>query len=108
MSFTSIFGVPIGITPASFSLAFSLTIGIIKKLLKITRNIKKKHNKIVILAKIKLNSIKTLISQALIDIEVTHEEFKTIINERDKYEEMKENIRNIKSNDGLSENSKNI
>ena len=45
---------------------FSLTIGIIKKVLNITRNKKKKHNKIVMLAKSKLNSIETLIPQALI------------------------------------------
>ena len=59
------------------------------------------------LAKSKLNSIETLISQALIDLEITHEEFKTIVNEKEKYEQMKEDIRNIKSNDKLSENSRN-
>ena len=42
------------------------------------------------LAKSKLNSIETLISQALIDLEVSHEEFKTIVNEKEKYERMKE------------------
>ena len=62
ISFTSVIGVPIGIASASFSLVFSLTTGIIKKLLEITRNKKKKHNKIVMLAKSKLNSIETLIS----------------------------------------------
>ena len=45
------------------------------------------------LAKIKLNSIERLISQALIDIEISHEEFVTIFNEKDKYEKMKENLR---------------
>ena len=60
------------------------------------------------LAQSKLNCIETLISQALIDLEITHEDCKTIINERDKYAELKENIKNIKSNDELSENSKNI
>ena len=43
---------------------------------------KKKHNKIVMLAKCKLNSIETLISQALIDFEISHEEFKIIVNEK--------------------------
>ena len=66
VSFTSIVGVPVGIASASFTLAFSLAAGIIKKLLGITRNKKKKHNKIVILAKSKLSSIETIISQALI------------------------------------------
>ena len=64
-------------------------------MLKITRNIKKKHNKIIILTKIKLNSIKTLISQALIDLEISHEEFKTIVNGKEKYSRMKEIVRNI-------------
>ena len=45
------------------------------------------------LAKIKLNIIERLISQALIDIEISHEEFVTIFNEKDKYEKMKENLR---------------
>ena len=45
------------------------------------------------LAKSKLNSIETLISQALIDMEISHEEFITILNEKDKYEKMKNNLR---------------
>ena len=64
ISFTSIIGVPAGLASASFSLTFSLTTGIIKTLLKITRNKKKRHNKILVLTKSKLNSIETLISQA--------------------------------------------
>ena len=59
---TSVIGVLVGISKASFSLAFSLTTGIIKKVLEITRNKKKKRNKIFILAKSKLNSIETLVS----------------------------------------------
>ena len=60
----SLIGVPAGITSVIFTLIFSLTAGIIKKLLKITRNKKKekKHNKIVILAKSKLNSVEILMS----------------------------------------------
>ena len=45
------------------------------------------------LAKSKLNSIETLISQALIDMDISHEEFVTILNEKDKYEKMKDNWR---------------
>ena len=60
------------------------------------------------LAKSKLNSIETLISQALIDLEVSHEEFKTIVNEKEKYERMKEWIRMMKSSDELSRNNGNI
>ena len=59
-------------------------------------------------AKSKLNSIETLMSQALIDLEISHEEFKTIVNKNEKYEQMKENIRNTKSRDELSDNSRNI
>ena len=45
------------------------------------------------LAKSKLNSIETLISQALIDVDISHEVFVTILNEKDKYEKMKDNLR---------------
>ena len=45
------------------------------------------------LAKSKLNSIETLISQALIDMDISHEEFVTILNEKDKYENLKDNVR---------------
>ena len=68
--------------------------GIIKKLLSTTRNKKKKHDQILMLAKSKLNSIETLVSQALIDMEIGHEEF-MILKENYKYEKMKENVRNV-------------
>ena len=45
------------------------------------------------LVKRKLNSIETLVSQALIDMEISHEEFITILKEKDKYEKVKENLR---------------
>ena len=66
----------------SFSLTFSISTGIIKKLLTTTRNKKKKHNKIVMLARNKLNSIESKISEALINNEISHEDFMTIINEQ--------------------------
>ena len=91
--FTSIVGAPVGIASASLTLIFSLTTGIVKRLLNITRNKKKKHDKILMLAKSKLNSIETLISQALIDMDLSNEEFVTILKEKDKYEKMKENLR---------------
>ena len=105
ISFRSVNGVPVRIARASFSLVFSLTTGIIKKLLEITRN---NIMKFFLLAKSKLISIETLISQALIDLEISHEEFKIIANEKEKHEKMKENIRMIKSSHELSENNKNI
>ena len=60
------------------------------------------------LAKSKLNSIETLMSQALIDLDINHEEFKTIVNEKEKYEQMRESIRNAKSRDELRENVRDI
>ena len=74
---------------------FSLTTGIIKKTLRITRNKKKKHDKIFMVAKNKLNSIETLVSQALIGMEISHKEFITILKEKDKYEKIEENLRDV-------------
>ena len=85
ISFTSIVGATVGIPSTSFTLIFSLTTGIVKKLLNIARNKKKKHNKILMLAKSKLNRIKTLICEALIDMEINHEEFIIILKGKDKY-----------------------
>ena len=91
----SVVGAPVGIASASFTLIFSLTTGIVKKLLNITRNKKKKHDKILMLAKSKLDSIETLVSQALIDMEISHEEFIAILRVKQKYERMTENVRNV-------------
>ena len=93
ISFTSIIGAPVGIASASFTLIFSLTTGIVKKLLNITRKKKKKHDKILMLAKSKLDRIETLISQALNDMETSHEGFITILKEKDKCERMKDNLK---------------
>ena len=49
------------------------------------------------LAKSKLNRVETLISQALIDMGISHEEIITILNEKDKYEKIKNNLKNAKS-----------
>ena len=89
ISFTSTIGKSVGIVSASFTLIFSLTTGIIKKLLNMTINKKKKHDQS---AKSKFNSIETLISQALIDLDISHEEFIIILHEKDKYERMKYNL----------------
>ena len=90
ISFTS--RASFGIVSASFTLIFSLSTGIIKKLLNMTRKKKKKHDKILMLDESKFNSIETLISQALNDLDISHEEFKMILNEKDKYEKMKYNL----------------
>ena len=96
-SFATIIGAPVGIMSASCSLAFSVTTGFVKKLLKTTKDKKKKHNKIVMLARSKLNSIESKISKALMDNEISHEDFETIINEEKKYRELKESIRMMNS-----------
>ena len=73
ISFTSIIGAPVGIASASFTIIFSLTTGIAKRLLNITRKKKKKRDTILMLAKSILNSVETLIYQALINMEISHE-----------------------------------
>ena len=92
ISFAGAIGAPAGIASSCFTLIFSITTGIIKKLLNITRNEKKKHDKILMLAESKLNSIESLISQALNDLDISHQEFIIILNEKDKYERMKYNL----------------
>ena len=92
--FFCVVGAPVGIAGVSFTLIFLIT-RIIKNSLTITRNKKKKYDKILKLAKSKLNSIETLGSQALIDMKISHEEFITILKEKDKYQEMKQNVRNV-------------
>ena len=64
-------------------------------MLKLTKKRKKKHNKIIVLAKNKLNTIDTLLSSALNDSEVSHEEFSNIITEANIYENIKENIKEL-------------
>ena len=71
-------GISVGLAGASLTVVYSLTTGIIKKLLKITRK-KKKHNKIVLLAKSKLNSIENSMSQALIDLDILMKNLKRLL-----------------------------
>ena len=66
-------------------------------MLKTTRNKKKNHNKIVMLARSKLYSIESKISGALVNSEINHEDFMTIINEEKKCLELKESTRMMKS-----------
>ena len=73
ISSVSVVGVSVGIAGVSLTLIFSLTTEIIKKLQSITRNKKEKHDEVLLLAKIKLNSIETLVSKALIDMEINQE-----------------------------------
>ena len=88
-SFATVIGAPAGIIGASCGLTFSITSRFVKSFLKTIRNKKKKHNKIVMLARSKLNSIKSKISKALMDNEISHEDFETIINEEKNIENWK-------------------
>ena len=94
-SYASVVGITAGITGASLTLVFTIGTGISKSLLKLTKKRKKKHNKILVLAKNKLNSTDTLLSSALNDSETSHEEFSNVITEANIYENIKENIKEL-------------
>ena len=94
-SYTSVVGTPTGIAGSYLTLIFTIGTGISRSLLTVTKKRKKKHNKIIALAKNKLNTIDTLLSSALNDSEISHEEFTNIINEANNYENIKENIKEL-------------
>ena len=85
ISFTGTIGKSVGTVSAGLT-------GIVKKLLNMAINKKKKHDQLLMLAKSKFNSIEILISQALIDLVISHEEFIMILSEKGKYERMKYNL----------------
>ena len=106
VSHATVVGIPVGIAGASLTVIFTITTGVVKTLLNITRKKKKKHNKIIALARSKLNIIE--ISQALIDFDISHEEFLKIIYEKNNYEQIRDSIRSVKSiNDLNKENDLN-
>ena len=92
----TVLGIPLGITDASLTLLFTISTGINKSFLQLTKKRKKKHNKIITLAKNILNMIDTLLSSALNDSKISHEEFSNIITEKNMYENIKENIKDTK------------
>ena len=104
-SYTSVVGIPAGITGASLTLVFTIGTGISKSLLKLTKKRKKKHNKIIVLVKNKLITIDTLLSRALNDSEISHEEFTNIITETNIYENIKENIKELTTESSEEEKS---
>ena len=106
LSITSIVGIHVGIAGASLTLIFTITTGVVKKLLNITRKKKKKHNKIIALARSKLNIIEALISRALSDFDISHEEFSKIIYEKNNYEQIRDNIKSVKSLNDLNKHVK--
>ena len=92
-SHATLVDIPVGIAGSSLTLIFTIGTGINKSLLQITKKRKKKHNKIIALAKMKLNMIDTLLSSTLNDSKISHEEFSNIITEKNMYENIKENIK---------------
>ena len=92
-SFATVIGTPVGIASASFSLAFSFSTRLVKKVLKTTRNKKKRHNKIVMLARSELSSTESKISKALINNKISHQDVMTVVNEERNYRKLKESIR---------------
>ena len=95
-SHATVIGIPVGIASASLTLIFTISTGVNKSLLQVTKKRKKKHNKIIALAKRKSNTIDKLLSSALNDSKISHEECSNIITEKSTYENMKENIKDIK------------
>ena len=89
------------------TLVFTIVTGIVnsKSLLKLTKKRKKKHNKIIVLAKNKLNTIDTLLSSALNDSEISHEEFSNIITQANIYENIKENNKELTAESSEKEKS---
>ena len=98
-SHATVVGIPVGIAGALLTLIFTVTTGVVKKLSSVTKKKKKKHNKIMVLARNKLNIVETLLSSALSDFDISHEELTKIIDEKFKYEGIKENIKNLKHED---------
>ena len=98
-SFATVIGTPVGIASASLSLTFSMCTGLVKRLSKATRNKKNKHNKVVLMARSKLNSTERKISEALMNNQLSHEDFMTTINEERNYRKLKEKIRMMKDQD---------
>ena len=89
-SYASVVGTPAGISGFSLTLIFTVGTGISKLLLKVTKKRKKKHNKIIASLKNELNTIDTILSSALNDSKISHEEFTNIITETNIYENIKE------------------
>ena len=92
-AFASLIGIPIGITSSAIGLKICAITAGIKKYKSIIKKKKKKHDKIILLGKSKLNKIEVLISKALVDSVINHDEL-VLINELKEYEVMKEEIKN--------------
>ena len=96
-AFAFLVRIPIGIASFTIGLKICVITAGIKKYKSIIKKKKKKHDKIVLLAKSKLNSIEVLISKALIDSNISHDEFVFINNVLKEFYDMKEEIKNSNS-----------
>ena len=92
--FTSLSGIPIAITSSAIGLKICAITAGTKRSKSITKKEKKKHDQIVLLAKSKLNSAEVLISKALIDSNINHDELVLINNVMKELYDMKEEIKN--------------
>ena len=90
-------GIPIGITRSAIGIKICVITAGIEKYESIIKKKKKKHDEIVFLAKSKLDSIEVSISKALIDSNISHDEFALINNVLKEYDKMKEEIGNLKT-----------
>ena len=100
-SYAAVVGIPVGIAGSSLNSIFTIGTDLNKSLLQVTKKRKKKHNKIIALAKSKLNTIDTLLSSALNDSKISHEEFTNNITEKNIYENIKENIKDMTESSSL-------
>ena len=73
-AFTSLVGIPVGIVSSEVEMKICVITAVTKKYKSITKKTKKKHNKIVLLAKTKLNTVELLIFKTLIDSCISHDE----------------------------------
>ena len=90
-------GILVGITSSATGLKICAITAGIKKYKSIIKKKKKKYDKVVLLAKSKLNRIEVLISKSLIDSNISHNELVLINDVLQKYEEMKAEIKNLKT-----------
>ena len=95
--FSSLVGIPVGITSSARGLEICVVTAGMKKYKSIIKKKKNKHDKIILLAKYKLNSIEVLISKVLIDSNITHDEFVSTNNVLKEYDNMKEETNNLRT-----------
>ena len=95
--FASLLGIPIGITSSVIGLKICAIAAGIKKYKSVIKKKKKSSDKIILLAKSKLNSIEVLISKASINSVINHDELVLINTVLKEYDKMKEEIKNFKT-----------